>query len=258
MQEGAGLSMKRDLQNRVCWFSFVMDGLPLMQSVTCAQETMPPGTTFHVFDQATKPLDAAVVNWLRDRGVSVQRTTFDRRWNLNGAVSICGELECFASVCRADDEIIWKVDCDTLVLRPEVYLKEYRKRAEVNGVGPYCPRAVEGWWGICYTLRGRMIGPMHGLFQRTCQLTRLAEDIYLSRAIIRNSAAADTVTLLTGHEGGAYMSYNWKTGLTAEEYIRRFDVVTFGNRGQMRPLNGWQMRQKQAAMMALFNERALK
>lgn len=234
----------------VCWFSFSLDAAPLMQSITCAQQTMPAGTAFWVFDQATSPLAPAVVRWCQDRGVDVRATHFDRRRNLNGAASIVGQLDCLLSTAAGPDDVLWKVDCDTLILRPSVYLDQYQARPGLQGAGCYCPMAQVGWWGICYTLRQAAIPTLRQAFAQGCQVARLAEDIYLSRALIAAAPAGDTLTLSTDHKGGAYMSYNARTSLTLAEYARRFDIITFGDRDKLAHLTPAQQRHHQAANMA--------
>lgn len=248
----------RPPRSHVCWFSYHLDALPLMQSVRCAMQTFPSDTAFWVFDQDTAPLPVAVGRWLMDRGVEVRRTSFDRRVNLNGSVSITGQIDCYLSTGAEPDDVIWKVDSDTLVLRPAVYLDHYAARPNLEGAGCYCPRANVGWWGIGYSLRQRVLPALRATFARGCQVSRLAEDIYLSRALIGACPPDQTLTLTTTHEGGAYMSYNFKTALPLEEYARRFDIVTFGDRTKLARLTPPQQRRKQAAAMQLMLEGFLK
>jgi hypothetical protein len=249
--------MSAKFTNHVCWFTFSLDALPLMQSVTCAMETMPQGTTFWVFDQGDKPLPPQVQRWLQDRGVNVRLTTFDRRKNLNGKTSIEGQLACYAMTGAGENDVVWKVDSDTLVLRPDVYLDGYRKNWKLKGQGCYCPKSSLGWWGICYTLRGETLEPLRRAFTGADALVRLPEDIIISRALIHAVEGNETVTHQTKSSGGAYMNYNFRTGLTMEEYVRRFDILTFGDRGKIARLDGWQQRQKQAAAMAFALKTAL-
>ena len=115
-----------------------------------------------------------------------------------------------------------------------------------------------GWWGIGYSLRQRVLAPLRRAFANGCQVSRLAEDIYLSRALIGACPPDQTLTLTTSHEKGAYMSYNFLTPLTLEEYARRFDIITFGDRSRLSRLSPPQMRQKQAAAMQFLLEGYLK
>ena len=80
-----------------------------------------PGVSIHLFDDELDPLKAATVDTLiKLTGCTYERTTFDRKRNLNGKECVVGELHCMQKAMAQDDNTdgyVIKLDPDTVILR---------------------------------------------------------------------------------------------------------------------------------------------
>lgn len=240
------------MTTHLVWFSYSLDAAPLLQAVRCAVSTFPQGSKFHVFDQHSAPLDKATVEALQALGVRYSVTTFERNGNLNGASSVVGEIECFRSTGTEEGDLIWKSDCDTLILRPDVMLKRFHADPNLLGAGLEMPGSAFGWWGPSYAYRRAVLGPMLDHFLTYgCPTPNFPEDVAMSVWLqAQNPRRCSTLT--TSKTGGSYSWYNWHTQLSLAEYAARFDIITFGNRAQMPSFSAVGMRLRQAAFMELM------
>lgn len=246
------------MSTRVVWFSYKMDALPLLESLACARQTFPAGTTFHVFDQDSAPLDDGTISKLENGGAIYSQTSFERNGNLNGITSVRGEIECFLSAVKDEDDILWKMDCDTLALRPwEVILRHYERDGNLLGCGLRMPCHGYGWWGPSYTYRAAVLPVMQEHFQTLPALKNPCEDIAMSTWLLAANRKR-AKTLPTKETGGPWSNYNWTTQLSLEEYARRFGIVTFGSRYQIKELSPAQQREWQADHMRAMRLLAVK
>lgn len=237
------------------WFSYALDAEPLKQSVICAQRTFPPRSKFHVFDECGKEMDEETVAWLQAQGVRYVVTTFNRNGNLNGTSSVLGELAAFMSCTQDPDDVIWKTDCDTSILRPSVMLEPFQRDPNLLGAGIEMPGHGPGWWGPSYAFRREVLDWMEQDFQRIATSMLYPEDIAMSTWLLA-AAKHRTRTLTTTKQGGAYAWYRWdSTRVTLADYAKMFAIVTFGARHFMQ--GRWTAsakRLRQAAAMHIINE----
>jgi hypothetical protein len=185
-----------------------------------------PTARLHVFDDGKAPITGSQLRQVEGLVYSYERTTFERRGNLNGRACILGQLECYQRAVR--DGIVCKVDCDTMLFRPGFLPEAFRADPNLLGAGIRCPM-TNGFWGPFYGYRAEALEPLARLCQVLCPTCRLPEDLTLS-GILRREAPGRARVFETGKQSGYFTGYNYRTALTLEEYIRRFHVITFGAR----------------------------
>lgn len=80
-----------------------------------------PNVRIHLFDDSLDPLREKTVQWLQQNlDCTYERTSFDRKVNLNGKECILGELECMRKAMEMDNNnegYVIKIDPDTIILR---------------------------------------------------------------------------------------------------------------------------------------------
>lgn len=102
----------------VCVFTYKEDSAALLRAVEFVHHNL-PGVPIYVFDDARAPLQ--VDDQALHRVDGYDRTTFDRRGNLNGRECVMGELSCFLHVARETGaERILKLDADTAILSQQI------------------------------------------------------------------------------------------------------------------------------------------
>ncbi len=224
---------------RVAWFVHGPDAGCLRWSVVQAQRAFPEGTTFHVFaDGRTGGLDSDAIEGLVAAGVEYGETDWDRGGNLNGLAAVRGILREMCLCAKSGEDVVWKLDADTLVGDPGVLL-DWFEDPNMVGAGLRCPWAP-GWWGISYALRAAVIAPLSNIIGSAGEaglaaigLSQAHEDLVISRMLVRYELSNRLRTRLTSRYGGAFMSYNHQGAQGPEDALRRFGIVTFGNRWQI-------------------------
>lgn len=224
---------------RVVWFVHRPDGACLRWSVRQAWRAFPEGTTFHVFaDGRTGGLHARTAEWLTASGVEYEETHWDRGGNLNGLEAVQGILRAMRGCAKGGEDVVWKLDADTLVGDPGVLLEPFED-PNLVGAGLRCPWAP-GWWGISYALRSAMISPLAALIGRNGEaglaqigLGQAHEDLVISRTLARYELPSRIRTWMTRRTGGAFCAYNYETGVAARQALHKWGIVTFGNRWQI-------------------------
>lgn len=224
---------------RVVWFVHRPDAACLRWSVLQARKAFPEGTTFHVFaDQRPAGFDAQDIANLVAQGVSYKVTRWPRGGNLNGLPAVLGILRCMQSVAKSKDDVVWKMDADTLVGDASVLL-DWFQDPNVTGAGLRCPWAL-GWWGISYALRAAVIAPLQVVIRKAGQaglaqigLLEAHEDMVISRTLAQKESPGRLRSWLTSRSGGAFCAHNYQTGADPRRALRKWGVVTFGNRWQV-------------------------
>jgi hypothetical protein len=224
---------------RVVWFVHRPDLACLRWSVRQAMRAFPDGTTFHVFaDGRTGGLHARSAEWLTAAGVQYAETDWDRGGNLNGLEAVQGILRAMGGCAQGGDDVVWKLDADTLVGDPGVLLEAF---ADPNlvGAGLRCPWAP-GWWGISYALRAAVIAPLSAVIGSNGEaglaqigLSQAHEDLVISRTLARYEPPSRLRTWMTRRTGGAFCAHNYETGGAGRQALHRWGIVTFGNRWQI-------------------------
>ncbi len=226
-------------QARVVWFVHGPDERCLYWSVVQAKEAFPAGTTFHVFaDGLTGGLSESAKEWLQVVGVEYRETQWDRGGNLNGLAAVDGILMSMLGVAKDRDDVIWKLDADTLVGDPGVLLDWFADQ-NLTGAGLRCPWAA-GWWGISYALRAGTIPRLALRILDIAQaglhrigLTEAHEDLVISRTLAGYEVPGRLRTWMTKRTGGAFCAHNYQTGVDPRQALRKWGIVTFGNRWQI-------------------------
>lgn len=224
---------------RVVWFVHRPDAACLRWSVTQAMRAFPAGTTFHVFaDGRTGGLHARSAEWLVAAGVEYAETHWDRGGNLNGLEAVQGILRTMRGCAKGGDDVVWKLDADTLVGDPSVLLEGFHD-PNLVGAGLLCPWAP-GWWGISYALRASVIAPLSEVVGSNGEaglarigLRQAHEDLVVSRTLARYEMSSRLRTWMTRRTGGAFCAHNYQTGAAARQALQKWGIVTFGNRWQI-------------------------
>lgn len=224
---------------RVVWFVHRPDAACLRWSVRQAKWAFPKGTTFHVFaDGRTGGLHARSADWLTASGVEYAETHWDRGGNLNGLEAVQGILYSMRTCARSGDDVIWKLDADTLVGDPGVLLEGFED-PNLVGAGLRCPWAP-GWWGISYALRAAVINPLASVIKRNGEsglaqigLSQAHEDLVISRTLARYELPSRLRTWMTRRTAGAFCAHNYQTGVAPRQALQKWGIVTFGNRWQI-------------------------
>lgn len=228
----------RDFRVKVVWFVHGPDAACLQESLKQAQRAFPPGTAFYVFGDSGSRLSRAVVASLIAQGVVYRETRWPRGGNLNGLPAVRGILRSMIWASERPEDVIWKLDADTMVGDPGVLL-EWFQDPNLTAAGLQCPWAL-GWWGISYALRAGVLRPLLRIVEKAglaglpnLGLTEAHEDLVISRTLARHESMARMRSRLTTSTGGAFCAYNYAAPQEAGEALMKWGVVTFGNRWQL-------------------------
>ena len=223
-------------QIRVVWFVHRPDTACLLESLRQAERAFPAGTTFHVFaDAKTGGIEPGDAEWPY---AAYNETAWDRGGNLNGLPAVDGILRCMRRVARSKDDVVWKLDADTLVGDPGVLL-DWFDDPNLTGAGLLCPWAA-GWWGISYALRASVIEPLRRLIMHAGEaglaqigLREAHEDMVISRTMAAYESSWRLRSWMTRREGGAFRAHSYERGEDPRQALSKWGIVTFGNRWQI-------------------------
>lgn len=223
---------------KVVWFVHGPDTQCLEQSLQQAMRAFPAGTAFFVFADWASRLRREMIASLIARGVVYRETRWARGGNLNGLPAVRGILKCLQWVAERPDDVVWKLDADTMVGDPGVLLNHFRD-PNCTGAGLQCPWAP-GWWGISYALRAAVLRSLLRIIDRAglagladLGLTEAHEDLVISRTLARHESPSRLRSWMTTRLGGAFCAYNYHAPQQVAQALERWGIVTFGNRWQL-------------------------
>ncbi|MEG0428154.1 MAG: hypothetical protein RR553_09700 [Akkermansia sp.] len=218
----------------ILYISFDRDGLALLQSVRSARRTFGEEVNICIYDDATNPLDEAILDVVRPYYYA--KTTWARGGNLNGIAAVEGVLSCFADVVnRTCADFVIKIDCDTII-QSTTWL-DFSGKWALQGFTTIPPCLAQG---MCYCLRADA---------PTTILNAIKGRTFVSNATRQVLHEDSTISFLTTiYFPGAVRIYDTAAGavprrvacgvhylsneLLAQqaELIKSYDVVTFGDR----------------------------
>lgn len=228
----------RDLRVKLVWFVHGPDAGCLRESIQQAQRAFPEGTAFYVFGDSGSRLSRAMVASLVAQGVVYRDTRWPRGGNLNGLPAVRGILRSMIWAAERPDDVVWKVDADTMIGDPGVLL-DWFQDPNLTAAGLQCPWAL-GWWGISYALRASALRPLLRIIEKAgltgladLGLTEAHEDLVISRTLARHESMSRMRSRLTSCTGGAYSAYNYAAPQEVGDSLLKWGLVTFGNRWQL-------------------------
>lgn len=191
-----------------------------------------------VVDDVHDPLDASAVVELRRDGVEYRRTTWRRRGNLNGtdvAAGICEELA--AAAKRYGSAYALKCDDDTAIIEPGLFTPA----ATCTAVGlTWAGDPRGGAYGMAYALR-RDVAAAVAHCLRLLPLDPAAPEDLTVWGAVRAMGRDQVIEHEFDPIGGPFCAL--PIGADPREAVRRFGVVTVGNR----PPEGWRDKPVQTA-----------
>lgn len=171
------------MQTVYCFFSYALDDQCLAQAIRSIRLSDPRGK-IAVFDDGTKPLPKLPASDF------YEKTYFARNGNLNGRECITGELLCFAKAARLTGAShVAKVDCDTVVIRPDVALRlAVEANADLYGSSWH----DFGVWGPFYILRA---GFLHRMIEVAPTLADMSDEEDMGMTAIARAAKGNVVVV---------------------------------------------------------------
>ena len=202
-----------------CLFSYALDHACLDQAIRSIRLSDPRGK-IAVFDDGAKPLPKPPASDF------YEKTWFARRGNLNGRECIIGELLCFAKAARLSGAShVAKVDCDTVVIRPDVALRlAVEANADLYGSSGH----DFGVWGPFYILRAAFL---HRMIEVAPTLKDVSDEEDMGMTALARGAQGNVVVVPWSarfFNGLDYRLRDFDFGR-----FRETNAVTCGNRMQI-------------------------
>lgn len=213
-------------------FTFGPDGPCTLESVSRIRKLWPLAPVY-IWEDGGNRLAPEAADLLRDRyRCSVRPTMFPRGGNLNGKDCIGGMLSCyrFSLGAHQDATHVIKVDADTFVCRPGA--TEQAVRDDVfaaawafNG---------RGFSGVIEVLSRDLVTRMDPLEDVPGAPPSAPEDLMFGSHAFHLAGDREVRTWPYHADGGFCASYQYSAArIPLEEYVRRFEVITFGSRSKM-------------------------
>lgn len=211
-------------------FTFGPDGACALEAVSRIRKHW-PRAPLYVWEDGSDLLNQDAVDTLRSRyRAEVRPTFFERSGNLNGEECFTGMIACYAYSLESHPEIthILKVDSDTFVNRPAML-----DAAMLDGV--YAAAwSFKGWGfsGVASLLSREAVFEIEAYKGRVPGLPpRMNEDLASGAYAYHLAEGREVRVWAYAPDGGFAASYQYgKSAVGLEEYLRRFDIITFGSR----------------------------
>lgn len=188
-----------------------------------------------VCQDAADPLPGHVLGDLAAKGIEVRSTRFPRRGNLNGTDCAAGILHELAAACRRyGSRHAWKLDDDTVAVRPEVLSAPWDM-----AVGLSWPQAGrEAAFGMAYAVPGYAAAHAAARLSTLPVDPKAPEDLTVWAAL---EGMCERLLKPFDPTGGPFTAL--PIHADAHEAVVRFDIITVGNP----PPAGWRNRERQLA-----------
>lgn len=232
-------------------FTFGPDGACSVESIARARTLYPESLIIVWYDKA-KPLDGSTM--LRLKGLAeVRGTYFPRNGNLNGRDCFEGMVTCYKyGLERRPGEYSMKLDADTLIVRRQSQDKAVRDKV-------YAAAWCWDTWAFSGTgclLSPDLVEDMHAAVVNKTTIPGVPlsgnEDLCTGAYACHLSDGREVREWRYSPAGGYAASYQYsKAKVPVSEYLRRFEVVTFGERALLpKDLTEDQKRTRAAGEMA--------
>lgn len=218
-------------------FTFGKDAAATIESVERVRELFPSAHVY-VWEDALHPLSQATKDRLERDGVRrVRPTFFPRNGNLKGLPCFEGMISCYASSLQDHPGAthVIKFDADSLIVRPAAL----------------CAAVADGVYAASWAHSTWAFSGIAAVASRECVFDTLAhlsagkvipgapllgnEDLMLGAAAHHLADGREIRIWKYDPAGGFAASYQYeKAQVSLAEYLRRFEVVTFGSRDCMK------------------------
>lgn len=215
---------------RVYIFTYEGDGNEAVACVRGVRRAF-PDAVITVADDGHSPVSAEQRKLIIAHGAEYRQTTFERNGNLRGGDCVRGMLGVMCDGVE-DDDVVIKVDSDTVVLRGDWVEDLCGTGVGLRGVG-YRVSGGRMLYGCCYGLAGWAVKGVQ-CFLAKRELEGLApEDVTVCRAVLDvfgRSCVRIEEPWTAQNRAGRWAWWNWDS-LTADpaRYAARYDVVSVGN-----------------------------
>ncbi len=208
---------------RVYLFTYAEDANPALACVRCLRNTLPEAW-ITVVDDASAPCSSNFIRQCFQLGVSSYvQSTFPRNGNLKGDICIKGILSTLVQNSNEDDVII-KIDSDTLLLSPAPI--ERMRNLGADGFG--ASSLFRPFAGLCYGFTQKALKLLHEKIYLLPSSSTIEEDLWIGKLIFLQKLNMVIDRPWTPvHTQGRWTAYNWPYSPVLELY-RSLDVVTFG------------------------------
>lgn len=236
---------------RIYLFTYAGDAEEALVCVQCAAAALPEAV-ITVVDDSAAPLPERVRSVLVATGSRYRQTGWPRNGNLRGPECVRGIISTLAGEAE-DDDVIVKIDSDTLLLSGEWVCDMQRNGLALHASGYQVPShpSERSAYGPCYAISGRAARLAAEELGQTYIPPLAPEDLTICRTI-QNLFPQEQIRLdepwTPFNREGKWTAWNWFSIAVTPQKYADFWMVTFGN---PRPTN-IPKSERARAMDALF------
>lgn len=217
---------------RIYLFTYAGDADEALVCVQCAAAALPEAV-ITVVDDSAAPLPERVRSVLMLTGARYCQTGWTRNGNLRGPECVRGVISTLAGEAE-DEDIIVKIDSDTLLLSGDWVRDMQRHRLALHASGYQAPShpSERSAYGPCYALSG-WAARLAAEELEQADLPPLApEDLTICRAV-QNHFPPEQIRLdepwTPFYREGKWTAWNWFSIAVTPQKYADFWMVTFGN-----------------------------
>ena len=239
---------------RIYLFTYAGDADEALVCVRCAAAALPEAVITVVDDEST-PIAERARTALVEAGARYCQTSFPRNGNLRGPECVRGVIFTLAREAE-DDDVIVKIDSDTLLLSGDWIRDMQRHRLAFHASGYQAPShpSERSAYGPCYAISGQAARLAAEELEQADLPPLAPEDLTICRAV-QNHFPAERIRLdepwMPFYREGKWTAWNWFSIAVTPQKYADFWMVTFGN---PRPTN-IPKSERARAMDALFRYR---
>ena len=115
-----------------------------------------PEARIVVVDDAHRPMTSRSVKQLKDMGIEVHYSTYNRNGNLIGHEHTIYHAKKMRELCKEDSDVVVKLDPDTLMLSTE-WVRDLENDDEAVMAGAF-KNHINYVMGLAYAVKGRILG----------------------------------------------------------------------------------------------------
>lgn len=239
---------------RIYLFTYAGDADEALVCVRCAAAALPEAV-ITVADDEADPIAECARTALVEAGARYCQTGWTRNGNLRGPECVRGIISTLAGEAE-DEDIIVKIDSDTLLLSGDWVRDMQRHRLALHASGYQAPShpSERYVYGPCYAISGRAARLAAEELEQADLPPLAPEDLTICRAV-QNHFPAERIRLdepwTPFYREGKWTAWNWFSIAVTPQKYADFWMVTFGN---PRPSN-IPKSERARAMDALFRYR---
>lgn len=189
-----------------------------------------PESLITVVEDAKAPLDNAYVEGLIEMGIRVETSFFERHGNLRGMDCINGMLSYFCEGRLKNDDVILKVDADTLVLGAEWLKNSLEYDFVASGYTNPKNAGERLAYGCCYALKGQIARLAKETLKTFPHSETCPEDVTIFQAVKQHTNAIKLFEPWNEkNQDSKWTAWNWFSETVHPRKYAYFEVITFGN-----------------------------